>query len=499
KGIGLSAHVLYVLSATLGEGVGLAFPPAKVIFSGIGILLADVRASHDALVDLFGRIEGFFKRLKVYTETSSATDFAEVLVNVVVEVLNILSIATKEMEQSRAKTYLKKLVGMADIEDALKRLDDLIREEHQAATAQVLKVTSELKDDANKVNVAIWQMVNDVDEVKWNQIQQDVRKWFSPSDPSTNYNIACKAYHKGTATWFFEGNVFKNWEWTASLLWVHGKRKFLSAIVTHIMALRDAGLAYLAYFYFDFRDEDKQNVRNLLTSLLVQLSAYSDPCRSVISRLYSAHGNGAQQPSDDALMNCLKEALVVATDHPTYIIMDALDECPDSSGMPTPREMVLDFVEDLVRQNLPNVHICVTSRPEVDIKIALKPLAINAVSIHEESGQKEDIANYVCSVVYSDRKMQRWRDEDKKLVVEVLSERADGMFRWVFCQLETLRHSFPRNLRRVLEELPKSLDETYERLLKSISEDNREYACRLLHCLTAAIRPLRVAELAEIL
>ncbi|KAH9044962.1 hypothetical protein EDB83DRAFT_1564312 [Lactarius deliciosus] len=169
KGIELSVHVLYALSATLGEGVGLVFPPAKVIFSGIGILLAaakDVKASHDALVDLFGRIEGFFKRLKVYTETSSATDFAEVLVNVVVEVLNILSIATKEMEQSRAKTYLKKLVGMADIEDALKRLDNLIREEHQAATAQVLKVTSELKDDANKVNVAIRQMVNDVDEVK---------------------------------------------------------------------------------------------------------------------------------------------------------------------------------------------------------------------------------------------------------------------------------------------------------------------------------------------
>ncbi|KAH9019528.1 hypothetical protein EDB84DRAFT_1566012 [Lactarius hengduanensis] len=230
KGIGLSVHVLYALSSTLGEGAGLVFPPAKVIFSGIGILLAaakDVRASHDALVDLFGRIEGFFKRLKVYTETSSATDFTEVLVNVVVEVLNILSIATKEMEQSRAKTYLKKLVGMADIEDALKRLDDLIREEHQAATAQVLKVTSELKDDTKKANMTMQQIANDVGEVKWNQIQQDVRKWFSPSDPSTNYNIACKAYHQGTAAWFFEGNVFKNWESTASLLWVHGKRKFL--------------------------------------------------------------------------------------------------------------------------------------------------------------------------------------------------------------------------------------------------------------------------------
>jgi hypothetical protein len=200
-----------------------------------------------------------------------------------------------------------------------------------------------------------------------------------------------------------------------------------SAIIKHIMSLRDAGQAYLAYFYFDFRDEYKQNVRNLLTSLLIQLSAYSSPCRNLISRLYSKHGNGTQQASDDALTNCLKEALTAAAEHPTYIIMDALDECPDISGMPTPQEVVLDFIEDLVRLRLPNVHICVTSRPEINIKAVLEPLATHAVSIHDESGQKEDIANYVCSVVYSDRKMRGWSDEDKKLVVEVLSERADGM------------------------------------------------------------------------
>jgi hypothetical protein len=113
------------------------------------------------------------------------------------------------------------------------------------------------------------------------------------------------------------------------------------------------------------------------------------------------HEHGTQQPSDDAWTICLKEALVIAAKHPTYIIMD---ECPDIFGMPTPREVVLDFVEDLVRRRLPNVHICVASRPEIDIKTVLEPLATYAVSIHDESGQKEDIANYVCSVVYSDRK-----------------------------------------------------------------------------------------------
>jgi ankyrin repeat protein len=72
-------------------------------------------------------------------------------------------------------------------------------------------------------------------------------------------------------------------------------------------------------------------------------------------------------------------------------------------------------------------------------------------------------------------------------------------FRWVFCQLETLQHCLPQNIPRTLRELPTSLDETYERVLKEIVTANRHHAYRLLHCLTVARRPLRVEELAEIL
>src|ERR1700761_6616718 len=72
-------------------------------------------------------------------------------------------------------------------------------------------------------------------------------------------------------------------------------------------------------------------------------------------------------------------------------------------------------------------------------------------------------------------------------------------FRWVFCQLEVLRHCFPTNLRHFLKELPKSLDETYKRILKEINNVNRVHAYRLLQCLMVASRPLQVEELAEIL
>ena len=198
--------------------------------------------------------------------------------------------------------------------------------------------------------------------------------------------------------------------------------------------MREAGLASLAYFYFDFRDEEKkQDMRNFLKSLLVQFSSNSNPssnqCCKIISSVYSTHGNGEQQPSNDVLKSCLRKMLSIMAQKPLpiYIIIDALDECPDSSGMPTPREGVLNLLEELLQLGLPNLRICVTSRPEVDIQNTLGPLANISVSLHDQSGQIKDISDYVRNVAYSDKKMRSWRIDQKELVIEELSNKADGM------------------------------------------------------------------------
>jgi hypothetical protein len=193
------------------------------------------------------------------------------------------------------------------------------------------------------------------------------------------------------------------------------------------MALQDAGSARLAYFYCDFRDEDKQSCRNLVISILSQLAAQSSSYCDIISRLYSTHDYGRRKPSDGTLTQYLKEMLSLRTQGPVYLIIDALDECPNHTGMPTSREEVLDLIQDLIDLHLPNVHICVTSRPEIDIQTALGPLTSLHISLHNQSGQTQDIIGYVRSVVYSDKKMWRWREEDRSLVIKTLSERADGM------------------------------------------------------------------------
>ena len=173
-------------------------------------------------------------------------------------------------------------MGKNDIEDALKRLDRLTHQEAQMTSVQLLKTTNdidlEVRGVADQIEVAIdgaqyifnqsskivqlltrlvgmeargviRQTAIEIDEVKcsWcpnrihtgntgsiiftgNQLRQDLRRWLSPQDPSTNHNIACNAHHKGTATWFFGGQTYTEWRSTSSesLLWIDGKRVLLS-------------------------------------------------------------------------------------------------------------------------------------------------------------------------------------------------------------------------------------------------------------------------------
>jgi hypothetical protein len=200
-----------------------------------------------------------------------------------------------------------------------------------------------------------------------------------------------------------------------------------STIIQEIEVMRKSGLASLAFYYHDFREDRKRDLRGLLSSVLYQLCDQSDSYHDILSLFYSTHRNGAQNPSNHALLRCLKELLELPGQAPVYLIIDALDECPDTSAMPSPREEVLALVEQLIESRLMNLHLCVTSRPEADLKIVLEPLSFRSISIHNERGQMEDIENYIRSVVNSDPKNRRWRQEDKQLVIDVLTERADGM------------------------------------------------------------------------
>ena len=183
----------------------------------------------------------------------------------------------------------------------------------------------------------------------------------------------------------------------------------------------------MAYYYFDFRDIKKQDCYGLLSSLVSQLSAESDSCYNVLSELCSDNSRGLRKPDIGALKKYLADMLSLPGQGQIYIIVDALDECPNFPGTPSAREDVLEFIKEIVNLKLPSVNLCVASRPEIDIRLALEPLTTVKISLHDEIGQKKDIIEYINSVVRSDWSMRRWNEEDKQLVVDTLSSKADGM------------------------------------------------------------------------
>jgi hypothetical protein len=200
-----------------------------------------------------------------------------------------------------------------------------------------------------------------------------------------------------------------------------------STIIQVVKTKCDRGLSLMGYYYFDFKDIAKQGIRGLLTSLLSQFCAKSDACYEIVSNLYLENNAGSQQPANKALTDCLKELLRLPHVPMIYILVDGIDECPNTSGLPTAREEVLDLSEELVGLNDSNLRLCVASRPETDIRTVLEPLTSLRMSLQDQVGQQQAILAYIIGVVHSDRRMRKWTPEIKQLVIDTLSEKADGM------------------------------------------------------------------------
>jgi hypothetical protein len=200
-----------------------------------------------------------------------------------------------------------------------------------------------------------------------------------------------------------------------------------STIIEDIEKMSKSGGASLAMYYYDFREQQKKDLRGLLSSVLFQLCDQSDSYYDIIFTFHSAHRDGARTPSDDDLVQCLKHLLNIPGPLPVYLIIDGLDEFPSDSSLSSSREKLLSLLEDFVEAKFKNVRICVTSRPEEDIQAILEPLAFRSVSLHNQREQQQDIKKYIESFVSQNRKMKNWSPGYRQLVIDDLTKKADGM------------------------------------------------------------------------
>jgi len=317
---------------------------------------------------------------------------------------------------------------MNEVAESLENLKELRLREVPWASALIFMQTVKCEE-------MLQQIASHTKKSDREKVAENIRNWFSPPDPWENQDEISKLRHPGTATWFLNGETYSKWKWSeqSSFLWIHGilgagKSVLCSAIIQDIQDMRASRPAILTYFYFDARveEEQKKNLRGLLSSLLVQLCDQSDSYCDLLSEFFSDRKKRSQHAS---LEECLKKVLEPKRPYPVYLIVDALDECPKKSVRRTPRGEVLQFLKEFVK-SIPNLHICVTSRPETDIKLVLDHLtSYPPVQLHEEEQQIGDINRHIKWFVNHDEEImkQEWTMEVKQHVIDVLIRKSGGM------------------------------------------------------------------------
>lgn len=247
--------------------------------------------------------------------------------------------------------------------------------------------------------------------------------WLSAPDPYENHNHARKRYEKGTGLWFLASVQYKDWiRRKGSRLWLHGKAGccktvLCSTIIDNILKLEETEPGCrLAFFYFTFSDTRKQHYRDMLLSIVSQLSR----SRPLTPRLHEAYSN-KRTPSDDLLEDMV---VILANDCPcTYVVVDALDESPDRLDG---RQEVVEGLER-ISARASKLCILITSRPEDDIKEFMSGWPAQIVSISNTS-VNEDIRLYVEKKLETIPKLRKHLlPEVKREITEFLAGKADGM------------------------------------------------------------------------
>ena len=185
-----------------------------------------------------------------------------------------------------------------------------------------------------------------------------------------------------------------------------------------------SGLA-MAYFYFDFSNIEKQNATNCLSSLIAQLCSQIVDLPKKLTTLYEKSNGGRHGPDMPNLREVLKLFAAAEELRDIFIVVDALDECPDNEK--ELRKELLDAITEVNSWSPSNLHLLVTSRQTPDIKAKLRTLpAASAISI-DGAEVEADIKKHVENELAIDRKLNGWSGRSQSTHREHPYKRANGM------------------------------------------------------------------------
>ncbi|KAI1197706.1 hypothetical protein F5X97DRAFT_170866 [Nemania serpens] len=331
--------------------------------------------------------------------------------------------------------------------------------------------------------------------------------WLQCSDQWNFYNEASILRRNDKAgDWFIKGH-FNTWQHDpGSLLWLYANAGSGKTVLTSkiIECIEEQGRDLLAYYYFSFQHREQHTIRDFKTALLVQLvkrlsqkTHVKNPKHFFMPRSFKDLRDKYYPSSSPRIADLDTTLLKIIDQSPrTFIIIDALDECSNSQL----QNDILTFAQQLLENVTTDLYILITSRPEVDIELAVSrmPVMKRQVAFNTQK-VNNDIRSHLISLT-GELPYSKWSGELRNHVVNYITQRSDGIFRWADLQIEALRGKTREvDVNRALRNLPKNLSETYKRILDRIEfECYREEAVAVLRWLSYAQSPLSLAQIAEI-
>ncbi|KAK1589947.1 uncharacterized protein LY79DRAFT_556154 [Colletotrichum navitas] len=312
--------------------------------------------------------------------------------------------------------------------------------------------------------------IRNIQKILTESQQKEIYKWLRDVDPSPIHHRACQNHEPGTCDWmsrlpewpkFLDGKI--------RCLWIHGipgagKTILASQLITiteeNCKRLDSADSKSISIYYYCYFGNNQNETSPFLKWVLVRLCRQAQLVPDLLWKLFQ-HGG---QPSTESLLSAL-EAALERFEH-VFITIDAIDESK-------PRDELLKVIRNLATDHrFAKVRLLATSREYLDIEKAMQDVSTE-VSMRN-AYLDADIRLYTESRLRNHEKIKNWPLELRNETLEALCAGAKGMFRWVVCQIDSLRRVKGTNtaIRRELRNLPTTLDNVYDRIFQSIPEED---------------------------
>ncbi|KAF7623800.1 hypothetical protein AFLA_007523 [Aspergillus flavus NRRL3357] len=431
-------------------------------------------------------------------KVAGGQNFDRALVRVYTAILNYTAEDNKGQNESFSTRMYHSILAISD--QPLEQLKGKIEEERLGAAkwadfTNTLRNREAAQDTLNLLDKSIGILKN-VNSKVLSDEEHKILGWVSTAPFSDAQTRAQESRASDTGKWLLEMEEYKDWKRPpGSVLWLPvivgcGKSVLCSTVVQDIEGLcKEDASKSLAYWYFQFSYDESQSVDRMMRSVVRQLSR--TPLAPSVSKTREEHSRKGSQPDRKTTMGML-DGVLSSLPGDAYIVLDALDECPQKPNH-RERESLLSLLVSIAERYKENIHILATSRPEQDISQTMK----NFPSINLEQRLTKDVETFVRAQLDSGS-LRKLDADTKVLVIDTLLLSRERRFRWADLQVKRLEECrTDDHIKEALRTIPDSLEATYQTIIDNIAERDRSIARGILILMCFSAAPLDLQTVAD--